>query len=87
TRRGKTTGPAKNIMHSQNVKHTTQQAVRQSLVHPTTTGTHQNSMHTHAAHNTKHTTTKNQMHWHTIEFSNNTSTPKPTHTRRQVQSD
>ena len=55
------------------MKHTTQM-IRQSMVHPTTTGTHQNDAHT-MAHNTKHTTTKNALaHYRVLKQHQHTQT-------------
>ena len=70
---GQKQGLATCIMHSQ-MKHTTQM-IRQSMVHPTTTGTHQNGMHT-MAHNTKHTTTKNALaHYRVLKQHQHTHQP------------
>ena len=74
-------------MHSQNVKHTTQKAVRQSLVHPTTTGTHQQ-----ACTPTRHTTPSTQQQKIKCIGTLSSSQTTPAHPnqpaqRRSVQSD
>ena len=72
---GQKQGLATCIMHSQ-MKHTTQM-IRQSMVHPTTTGTHQNDAHT-MAHNTKHTTTQNALaHYRVLKQHQHTQQPHP----------
>ncbi|MDK8663381.1 hypothetical protein, partial [Corynebacterium coyleae] len=76
---GQKQGLATCIMHSQKMKHTTQM-IRQSMVHPTTTGTH----HTrHAHHGTQHQAHNNKKCIGTLS-SSQTTPAHPTTTTFKV---